>query len=65
MTTTSVGTPANWRNRDPTWASTTSILHLTIARSLAKGKIGKNTTVLQGTKGCRLKNKFCQQWTIV
>ena len=49
----------------PTYASTTSILHLTIASSLAKGKHGKNTTVLQGTKGCRLKYKFRQQWTIV
>ena len=49
----------------PTWASTTSILHLTIASSLAKGKLGKNTTVLQGTKGCGLKHKFWQQWTIV
>ena len=36
-----------------------------IASSLAKGKLGKNTTVLQGTKGCRLKYKFRQQWTIV
>ena len=49
----------------PTWASTTSILHLTIASSLAKDKLGKNTKVIQGTKGCRLKHKFWQQWTIV
>ena len=49
----------------PTWASTTSILHLSIARSQAKGKLGKNTKVLQGTKGCRLKHKFQQQGTIV
>ena len=49
----------------PTWASTTSILHLSIASSQAKGKLGKNTKVLQGTKGCRLKHKFRQQWTIV
>ena len=26
--------------------------------------LGKNTKVLQGTKGCRLKHKFRQQWTI-
>ena len=49
----------------PTWASTTSILHLSIASSQAKGNLGKNTKVLQGTKGCRLKHKFRQQWTIV
>ena len=49
----------------PTWASTTSILHLLIASSQAKVKLGKNTKVLQGTKGHRLKNKFQQQWTIV
>src|SRR5713226_7493291 len=49
----------------PTWASTTSILHLSIASSQAKDKLGKNTKVLQGTKGCRLKHKFWQQWTIV
>ena len=49
----------------PTWASTTSILHLTIASLLEKGKLGKNTIVLQGTKGYRLKYKFRQQWTIV
>ena len=48
----------------PTWAST-SILHLSIARSQTKGKLGKNTKVLQGTKGCRLKDKFRQQWAIV
>ena len=29
-----------------------------IASSLAKGKLGKNTTLLQGTKGCRIKHKF-------
>ena len=51
--------------KSPTWASTTSILHLTIASSLEKGKLGKNTTVLQGTKGYRLKHKLWQQWTIV
>ena len=49
----------------PTWASTTSILHLSIASSQVKGNLGKNTKVLQGTKGCRLKYKFWQQWTIV
>ena len=49
----------------PTWASTTSILHLSIESSLVKGKLGKNTKVLQGTKGCRLNHKFQQQWTIV
>ena len=49
----------------PTWASTTAILHLSIASSKEKGKLGKNTKVLQGTKGCRLKHKFQQQWTIV
>ena len=49
----------------PTWASTTSILHLSITSSQAKGKLGKNTKVLQGTKGCRLKHKFRQQWTLV
>ena len=49
----------------PTWASTTSILHLSIARSQEKGNIGKNTKVLQGTKGCRLKHKFQKQWTII
>ena len=38
----------------PTWAS-----------SQAKGKLGKNTKVLQGINRCRLKNKFRQQWTIV
>ena len=42
----------------PTWASTTSILHLLIASSQAKGNLGKNTKVLKGTKGCRLKHKF-------
>ena len=51
--------------KSPTWASTTSILHLSIARSQAKGKLGNNTKVLQGTKGCRLKHKFRKQWTIV
>ena len=30
----------------PTWASTTSILHLSIASSQAKGKLGKNTQPL-------------------
>ena len=35
----------------PTWASTTSIIHLTIASSLAKGKHGKNTIMLQRDKG--------------
>ena len=49
----------------PTWASTTSILHLSIASSQAKGKPGQNTKVLQGTKGCRLKYNLWQQWTIV
>ena len=49
----------------PTWASTTSILHLSIASSQAKGKLGKNIKVLQGIKGCRLKHKVRQQWTIV
>ena len=44
----------------PTWSSITQI-----ASSLAKGKLGKNTTVLQGTKGCILKHKFRKQWTIV
>ena len=48
-----------------TWASTTSILHLSIASSQAKGKLGNNTKVLQGTKGCKLKHKFRQQWTTV
>ena len=51
--------------KSPTWASTTSILHLSIASSQAKGKLGKNTKVLQGTKRCRLKHKFRKQWTIV
>ena len=45
--------------------SPTSILHLSIASSQAKSKLGKNTKVLQGTKGCRLKHKFQKQWTIV
>ena len=49
----------------PTWVSTTSILHLLIASSQTKGKLGKSKKVLQGTKGCRLKHKFCQEWTIV
>ena len=49
----------------PTWASTTSILHLSIASSQAKGNLKKNTKVLQATKGCRLKHKFHQEWTIV
>ena len=49
----------------PTWATTTSILHLWIVSSQAKGKLGKNRKVLQGTKGCRLKHKFWKQWTIV
>ena len=44
----------------PPQSSITSITSL-----LVKGKLGKNTTVLQGTKGCRLKHKFWQQWTIV
>ena len=51
--------------KSPTWASTTSIIHLSIASSQAKGKLGKNTLVLQGTKGCRLKHKFRKQWTII
>ena len=51
--------------KSPTWASTTSILHILIVSSQAKGKLGKNTTVLQGTKGGRLKPKFWQQWIIV
>ena len=51
--------------KSPTWVSTTSILHLSIESSQEKGKLGKNTKVLQGTKGCRLKYKFWQQWTIV
>ena len=66
MDTTSVGTSANRRNWIPhTWVSTTSILHLSIASLVVKYKLGKNTKVLQGTKGCRLKYKFQQQWTIV
>ena len=65
MNTTSVGMSMNQRKRVPHLASTTSILHLSIASSKAKGKLGKNTLVLQGTKGCRLKHKFRQQWTIV
>ena len=61
MNTTSVGTSVNWRN----WIPHLGLLHLSIASSQAKGKIGKNTKVLQGKKGCRLKHKFRQQWTIV
>ena len=37
--------------------STTSILHLSIASSEAKGKLGKNTKVLQGTKGMQTQAK--------
>ena len=51
MNTTSVSTSVNGETESPTWASTTSILHLLIASSLEKGKLGKNTKVLQGTKG--------------
>ena len=51
MNTTSIGTSANRRNRAPTWASTTSILHLSIEISQEKDKLGKNTKVLQGKKG--------------
>ena len=47
------------------WTRETESSITQIACSLAKGKLGKNTTVLQGTKGCRLKHKFWQQWTIV
>ena len=35
----------------PTWASTTSILHLSIASLQEKENLGKNTKFLQGTKG--------------
>ena len=63
--TTSVDTLRIRETESPTWASTTSILHLSIPSSQAKGKLGNNTKVLQGTKGCRLKHKFWQQWTIV
>ena len=37
--------------KSPTWASTTSILHLLISSSQEKDKLRKNTKVLQGTKG--------------
>ena len=45
--------------------SLTSILHHSDSKLTSKGKLGKNTKVLQGTKGCRLKYKFWQQWTII
>ena len=65
MDTTSVARLRIGETESPTWASTTSILHLSIASSQAKCKLGKKTKVLQGTKGCRLKHKFWKQWTIV
>ena len=40
-----------------TWASTTSILHISMEISQRKGKLGKNTMCSKGTKGCRLKYK--------
>ena len=65
MDTTSVACLRIIETESPTWASTTSILHLSIASSHTKGKLGMKKKVLQGTKGCRLKHKFRQQWTIV
>ena len=53
------------KTESPTWASTTTILHLSIASSQEKSMLGKNTKVLQGTKGCRLKHKFWKQWNIL
>ena len=51
MNTISVSTSTVVETKSPTWASTTSILHLLIASSQAKGKLKKNRKVLQGTKG--------------
>ena len=59
MDTTSVGTSVNQRNGIPHLG-----LHHLNPPSL-DSKLGLNTKVLQGTKGCRLKHKFQQQWTIV
>ena len=65
MVTTYVGMSVNRRNR---------VLHLGLhhfnppslnSKFRRKGKLEKNTTVLQGTKGCKLKHKFQEQWTIV
>ena len=57
--------PLTARLRTGETESPTSILHHSDSKLTNKGKLGKNTTVLQGTKGCRLKHKFWQQWTIV
>ena len=65
LNTNSVDTSANRRNQIPHLG----LHHLnppSLDRKLtSKGNLGKNTKVLQGTKGCRLKHKFRQQWTIV
>ena len=37
--------------KSPTWASTTSILHHSDSKLTNKGKLGKNTTLLQRDKG--------------
>ena len=46
MDTTFISMSTNRRNRDPHLG-----LHLSIASSQAKYNLGKNTKVLQGTKG--------------
>ena len=65
MNTTSVGTSTNRRNRVPHLG-----LHRFNPPSLdskltRKRKDWEEHKVLQGTKGCRLKYKLQQQWTIV
>ena len=46
----SVGTSTNPRNRVLHWASTTSILQISIASSQTKGKLGKNTMCSKGQR---------------
>ena len=49
----------------PTWASTTSILHLMIASSLEKGNLGRTQKCSKGQRDADSSIKFWQQWTIV
>ena len=51
MNTISVSTFAVGETKSPTWASTTSILHLSIASSQEKGKLGKNKKSAPRDKG--------------
>ena len=62
--TTSVGMFANRRN----WVPHLGLHHFnppSLDSKLTRNdNLGKNTKVLQGTKGCKLKYKFWQQWTM-